>query len=547
AKNTPLNNLPLTFAILQGSGKIIGEPHQTTNSAGEAAISFQLGEKSGRCVVKVSSEQLWGTAMFTLYAQPETAVRIRIAGGNQQTGIAGHRLNQTIQVQTLDRFSNGVPDVAVAFTTQSGHGIIFPQSAMLTDSTGVVQAEWTLGLDSGEQFAFAESEGLSPSPLIFKAIALANQAPQLFLPDSLKIAENHQLKLSITVSDAENDSIFITGVNLPDGSMLDPQKKIFSWTPDYTQAGRYAPVFYAVDSYNARSLKVVPIIVSNTNRPPMIREEDSRPLEHQLGKLRTPATLDFFVAATDLDHDPLKYLWKVNNRLMTTSPTFRLQTQTIRPGKTTVQAFVYDQEDTARTTWDVEIVTSVELSAFSAQFIAFRGGVITWSTRNEWNQVGFYVERSEREDGRYEMISPLISPSPSHTYEFWDPQVEAGSSCFYRLVSVSSDGAVAAHESVRLDIPLPSAFVLHQNYPNPFNAGTTLTFELPQSSSVQICIYDLLGRRVKVLQDAMLQAGYHRLLWDGCDETGSMTASGIYYAVVSNGPDRVICKMMQLR
>ena len=75
---------------------------------------------------------------------------------------------------------------------------------------------------------------------------------------------------------------------------------------------------------------------------------------------------------------------------------------------------------------------------------------------------------------------------------------------------------------------LPARYALYQNYPNPFNPNTTLRFDLPVVSDVQIVIYDLLGREVARLVDQRLQAGSHLLLWDGCDHNGSEMPSGMY-------------------
>lgn len=43
---------------------------------------------------------------------------------------------------------------------------------------------------------------------------------------------------------------------------------------------------------------------------------------------------------------------------------------------------------------------------------------------------------------------------------------------------------------------LPERFSLRGNYPNPFNPSTTIRFDLPESATVQIDVFDALGRRV---------------------------------------------------
>lgn len=69
---------------------------------------------------------------------------------------------------------------------------------------------------------------------------------------------------------------------------------------------------------------------------------------------------------------------------------------------------------------------------------------------------------------------------------------------------------------------LPERFRLFDNYPNPFNPSTTISYELPQRSSVKVQVYNVLGECVATLADGIQSPGHHRLSWTGG------AASGIY-------------------
>lgn len=73
----------------------------------------------------------------------------------------------------------------------------------------------------------------------------------------------------------------------------------------------------------------------------------------------------------------------------------------------------------------------------------------------------------------------------------------------------------------------PESVKLWPNYPNPFRRQTTIEYTLPESGSVQVEVYDLLGRRVQVLVDGRREAGLHQVQWDGRNRGGA-AASGMY-------------------
>jgi len=88
--------------------------------------------------------------------------------------------------------------------------------------------------------------------------------------------------------------------------------------------------------------------------------------------------------------------------------------------------------------------------------------------------------------------------------------------------------------------PLVSAF------PNPASGRTTIGFELPGPGPTWVSIYDLAGRRVRVLASEPLDAGPHQMVWDTNDDRGRPVAAGIYLVRVEYGAVHAQGKIMVL-
>jgi len=91
-----------------------------------------------------------------------------------------------------------------------------------------------------------------------------------------------------------------------------------------------------------------------------------------------------------------------------------------------------------------------------------------------------------------------------------------------------------AVEAIKIDDPIepaitsvPEIFKLHPNFPNPFNARTTLNYDIPVDSYVNISIYDIQGRRINTLVNSQLSSGSYSLSWN-CTNI----PSGMYIAVM---------------
>jgi hypothetical protein len=70
------------------------------------------------------------------------------------------------------------------------------------------------------------------------------------------------------------------------------------------------------------------------------------------------------------------------------------------------------------------------------------------------------------------------------------------------------------------------------NYPNPFNSSTTIEYSLESQGPLDIIIYDSLGRVVKSIHQPTVAPGTNEYSWDGLDDFGRKTASGLYHVRV---------------
>ena len=59
----------------------------------------------------------------------------------------------------------------------------------------------------------------------------------------------------------------------------------------------------------------------------------------------------------------------------------------------------------------------------------------------------------------------------------------------------------------------PTIFLLDQNYPNPFNPSTKIKYSIPQTSQLQIKVYDVLGNEIETLVNEEKPTGTYEITW----------------------------------
>ena len=147
-------------------------------------------------------------------------------------------------------------------------------------------------------------------------------------------------------------------------------------------------------------------------------------------------------------------------------------------------------------------------------------GLVPITGASEFECPGFGNRWFELDDLNYSVAVPMVRP-----LNYWN---------------YCSDVTGVPDESPR---PAVLWATLGQNYPNPFNPTTTISFELRQSGPTLLAVYDVSGRRIATLMEKPLDAGTHQVVWNGQDDAGRVTPSGIYFYELSQGNLRLARRM----
>jgi len=183
----------------------------------------------------------------------------------------------------------------------------------------------------------------------------------------------------------------------------------------------------------------------------------------------------------------------------------------------------------------------VELASFSAR-VDQNNVTLSWSTATETNNQGFEVQRSNgNEFFTVGFVSGNGTTTELKNYSYLDRNVEVGSYS-YRLKQVDFDGTFSYSSEINVDVAAPVQFELSQNYPNPFNPNTTIKFTIPESSIVNLKVFNALGEEVKSLLNQNMEAGTHTITFDATDIN-----SGIYFYRLEAGQFSDVRKMTLLK
>jgi len=93
-----------------------------------------------------------------------------------------------------------------------------------------------------------------------------------------------------------------------------------------------------------------------------------------------------------------------------------------------------------------------------------------------------------------------------------------------------------------------SGWRLLPNVPNPFNPSTTIRYVVPEGGGVvAVRVFDVSGRVVRTLARGFQSAGEHDVTWNGRDDRGSRSATGVYFCRLEAGQTTLTRKLVLLK
>ena len=128
------------------------------------------------------------------------------------------------------------------------------------------------------------------------------------------------------------------------------------------------------------------------------------------------------------------------------------------------------------------------------------------------------------------------------SYEFVILEVN-GVQCEFALDDIYWDGGET--ESIQIEPvadQIPAQFTLQQNFPNPFNPVTTIAYTIPQTTDVELSLFNINGQLVTTLVNGSQGPGSYSINWNAADQP-----SGVYFyrIVAGNYSDVKKCVLLK--
>ena len=177
------------------------------------------------------------------------------------------------------------------------------------------------------------------------------------------------------------------------------------------------------------------------------------------------------------------------------------------------------------------------------------GGIQTYLMHNGWQWVGEWFSIKDLEGDEWNQLTLDVPSGVSNAavqsfgLAFSILGIDIGEAgVFIDDIFFGRDTPTAIGHEIKDLAAIPKEFKLLHAYPNPFNPDTHITYHIPRTTRVRMNVYDIVGRQVRSLVDALQPPGSYRVVFNGSD-----LASGIYLYALETKEYTDVKKMILVR
>ena len=441
---------------------------------------------------------LWDTSERTQFSEqviPQTLTKV---SGDGQEGLAGEQLAKPFVVSVLDQDGSAFAGAVVTFSVTAGGGTL-SAATVTTDANGRAATRLTLGSQPGTNTVEATVEGLEPETFTATAVVQTPHSLTKISGDGQESPASTQLAEPFVVSVLDQDGEAFAGATVT-----------FSVT--------------AGGGMLSSTTDANPCTIASSTSSATATTDANGQAATRLTLGSEPGTNT--VSATVEGLEPVTFTATAAEQAMPHSLT---------------KVCGDSQEGTASILLAeplVVLVSDEDGAAMAGMVVSFAvtagGGTLSAATAT--------TDANGRAATRLTLGSDPGTNTVSATVEGLEPRIFTATGQESPFVSFF-DTFLGGGKRVAL----PDSPQLAQNAPNPFNSQTVLAYFLHAPGPARVEVFALSGQRVAVLHQGPQQAGYHRLHWDGRDDTGRLVASGMYLYRLVTGEAVLTRKLILLR
>jgi len=402
------------------------------------------------------------------------------------------------------------------------------------------------------------------------SVLAVNDAPVITALDSVTITEDSFAEVSLLATDMDGDSLTFVSTSTDTSVITIVSNDTLTLTPAVNWNGTADITVFVSDGFLSDTTSFV-LTVTPVNDAPGITLPDTT--------INEGGVIEIILLADDIDGDELTYSSSSDTNAViinVNEDTLLVSLIENWNGSSVITVVVTDENATSDTAEFILTVNPVNDSPeeFSVIYPTVSDTFSThadndsliqfiWGKSNDVDSEVNYTLTIELEffgnvyTDFYDDISDTTISISSNSL---DPLLNVTAQdeavfTFYVQASdeeytVSDTGEfILSREALGIDdeVGIPDVFALHQNYPNPFNPITTLRYDLPEQATVNIIIYDMLGREIKTLVNTTQNAGFKSVIWNATNDYGKPVSAGVYLYKIQAGEFVQTKKMVLLK